>query len=213
MYGNKPELIPRLVALLEHQIAFFPSGAPLQEMLSEIARANGGSLDSYWHQRTSPPRTTGNPSATLGTLAGIKPQKVALPPRANPPAYGAPGSSGQQSQGPPKPASKPFEGLSYSQSPFHTFHTRLYTKVVDGRSGHISITDFVMIEKHVALLLEKKEGQQQRKYGVKVYMGNPQMMSPFGDRKMIEPSFSDSCFVTVNGKASDASVGLLFATL
>lgn len=206
MYGNKPDLIPRLVALLEHQFEFSPDGATLQEILSEVSNANGGTLEYYGYQRSSPLRPYA-PTTTLGTLAGMKPQKVAMVPRANPPAYGAPGSSGQHPQGPPKPASKPFEGLSYSQSPFHAFHSRLYTKVVDGRSGHISITDFVMIEKHVSLILEKREGQQgQRKYGVKVYMGNPQMMSPFGDRKMIEPSFSDSCFVTVNGKAVDASV-------
>ena len=93
-----------------------------------------------------------------------------------------------------KPAMKPFETVTFTQSPFHLFHTRLFTKVVDGRSCHLYIPDFKLLPSHIDLIQARPQ-----RYAIKLLMGNPQMALPFGAPKVIEPFYSDSCYLTVNG--------------
>lgn len=100
-----------------------------------------------------------------------------------------------------RPAMKPFESLTFTPSPFHIFHTRLYTKVVDGRSCVLSIPDFKLLPSHIDLLQS-----QPGRYAIKLLMANPQMALPFGDPKVIDPFYSDSCYVTVNSQVLPSNV-------
>ena len=88
-------------------------------------------------------------------------------------------------------ASRPFENVTYSNSPFNEFSYRLYTKVIDGRQGMMMINDFV---------LNPTVCDSLSNHRIKLYMGNPMNTMPFGMVKVIDVFFSDACWIKVNGK-------------
>lgn len=88
-------------------------------------------------------------------------------------------------------ASRPFENVTFTSSPFNVFSSRLYTKVIDGRQGMMIINDFIINP----TICESLSAHR-----IKLFMGNPMNTMPFGMAKVIDVFFSDACWITVNGK-------------
>jgi hypothetical protein len=101
----------------------------------------------------------------------------------------------QQPQVPiPSHSVRPFECVTFQPSAFYEPLKRVYTKVVDGRGGLISITDLIILPNILEQLVKDTYIR------LKLCMGNPQMSLPFGQPKSIDVYFSESCFITINGK-------------
>ena len=177
--GNKADLIDRALTALSaaREIRVCnPNDNRFSAFLQYIALENGGTLHAGY-KRSSPPKSakSSSPAKSVVDRSKIIQQQ--------PSAHA--GSKATAS------ASRPFENVTYTNSPYNVFASRLYTKVIDGRQGMMLINDFVLNPVTCESLVDHR---------IKLYMGNPMNTMPFGMSKVIDVFFSDACWITVNGK-------------
>lgn len=170
--GNKADLIARTSASLlkaKEMNRCNPNDPKFSLYLQYIAQENGGTLHAGY-KRSSPLK-----------VAKLSPIKIATCSA----AIKQPDVPSKSSA-----ASRPFENVTYSSSPFNKFESRLYTKVIDGRQGMMIINDFILTPAMCESLSDQR---------IKLYMGNPMNTMPFGMAKVIDVFFSDACWINVNG--------------
>jgi hypothetical protein len=188
--GHKADLIAKALAALtkaKDMLQINPHDTRFSVFLQYIAQENGGTLHAgyliaynFRYKRGSPPKAVAV-AAVVKSAEQFK-QNKSIP--ASSVSKGA------------LTASRPFENVTYSNSPFNEFSSRLYTKVIDGRQGMMVINDFV---------LNPKTCDSLSSHRIKLYMGNPMNTMPFGMAKVVDVFFSDSCRITVNGNAIQES--------
>jgi hypothetical protein len=96
----------------------------------------------------------------------------------------------------PPQSTRPFDLLTFVESPFFIPRSRLLCKVVDGRTGAFTITDFVIPQAALQMIQNSP-----KKYSIRMYMGNPQNTPSFGVEKKMDLFWAESCYIQVNDRA------------